>query len=78
MVAVISPSLHAPHLYSVTSLHPLKGGCDVCDASVIVTGVANVTLVTVVTPNRFLGLRSRNSPLGILFKQSKNSGGRGK
>ena len=51
MVAVIRSPMCAPHRYSVTSLHPLKGGCDVCDASVIVTGVANVTFVTVVTPS---------------------------
>jgi hypothetical protein len=43
----------ASHRHSVTSLHPLKGGCDVCDALVSVTGVANVTFVTVVTPSPF-------------------------
>jgi hypothetical protein len=51
MAGLIFPSVSAPHRHSVTSLHPLKGGCDVCDASVIVTGVANVTFVTVVTPS---------------------------
>ena len=44
----------APERHSVTTLHPLKGGCNVCNALGTITRVANVAFVTVVTAGRFL------------------------